>query len=94
MTTMNIKNQRVNVESTEGLEIISLDDEHIEWITRIDMQASPLVRKGLILFLWDNLDVFAWNHENMPGIDPNTIVHQLNVSPSFLPVQQRKRVFA
>ena len=94
MTTMNIKNQRVNVESTEGLEIISLDDEHIEWITRIDMQARPLVQKGLILFLWDNLDVFAWNHENMPGIDPNTIVHQLNVSPSFLPVQQRKRVFA
>ena len=94
MTTMNIKNQRVNVESTEGLEIISLDDEHIEWITRIDMQARPLVRKGLILFLWDNLDVFAWNHENMPRIDPNTIFHQLNVSPSFLPVQQRKRVFA
>ena len=29
----------------------------------------------------------------MPGIDSNTIVHQLNVSPSFPPARQRKRVF-
>ena len=30
----------------------------------------------------------------MLGIDLNTIVHQLNVSPSFPPVRQSKRVFA
>jgi len=40
------------------------------------------------------LDIFAWTYEDMLGIDPNTIVHQLNVSPSFPPVRQRKRVFA
>ena len=37
--------------------------------------------------------MFAWNHEDMPGIDPSTIVHKLNVSPSFPPIQQKKRVF-
>ena len=94
MTIMNIEKQRVNVEPMEGLETISLDDEHVEWITRIGTKVSPSVRKGLILFLQDDLDIFAWTYEDMPGIDPNTIVHQLNVSPSFLPVQQRKRVFA
>ena len=30
----------------------------------------------------------------MPTIDPSIIVHKLNVSPSFSPVQQKKRVFA
>jgi len=29
----------------------------------------------------------------MLGIDPSIIVHKLNVSPSFSPVQQKKRVF-
>ena len=29
----------------------------------------------------------------MLGINPSVMVHKLNVSPSFLPVQQKKRVF-
>ena len=29
----------------------------------------------------------------MPGIDPSVMVHRLNVSPSFSPVRQKKRVF-
>ena len=30
----------------------------------------------------------------MPGIDPSVMVHRLNVSPSFLPIHQKKQVFA
>jgi len=30
----------------------------------------------------------------MPRIDPSIMVHRLNVSPSFLPIRQKKRVFA
>ena len=30
----------------------------------------------------------------MPGINPSIIVHKLNVSPSFSPIRQKKRVFA
>ena len=30
----------------------------------------------------------------MPGIDPSVMVHTLNVSPSFLPIRQKKWVFA
>ena len=30
----------------------------------------------------------------MPGIDPSVMVHRLNVSPSFPPIQQKKRMFA
>ena len=41
-----------------------------------------------------NIDVFAWNHEDMPGIDPGVITHRLNICPSFKPIRQKKRVFA
>ena len=30
----------------------------------------------------------------MPGIDPSIIIHRLNISPSFPPIQQKKQVFA
>ena len=41
-----------------------------------------------------NLDVFAWTHDDMPGIDPATICHKLNVNPSIRPIKQKRRVFA
>ena len=94
LTTMNIEEQRVDVELMEELQDISLDKEHPDRITCIDMHASPLVQNKLILFLKNNLDLYAWSHKDMSRIDPKIMVHQLNVSPSFPPVQQRKRIFA
>ena len=41
-----------------------------------------------------NIDVFAWSHEDMPGIDLSVITHCLNIYPSSMPVRQKKRVFA
>ena len=52
------------------------------------------MRQVLTAFLRANQDVFAWSHEDMSGIDPSIMVHKLNVSSSFLPVRQKKRVFA
>ena len=56
--------------------------------------ASPLIRQDLAAFLRMNQDVFAWSHEDMPGIDPSVIVHRLNVNPVSSPIRQRKRVLA
>ena len=55
--------------------------------------ASPMVREDLASFLRMNQDVFAWSHEDMPGIDPSIIVHRLNVNPDSSPVRQKKQVF-
>ena len=52
------------------------------------------MRARLIQFLKENLDVFAWSHEDMPGIAPEITQHKLNVNPDRKPVQQRRRVFA
>ena len=52
------------------------------------------MRTRLIRFLKENLDVFAWSHEDMPDISPEVIQHKLNVDPERKPVQQRRRTFA
>jgi hypothetical protein len=52
------------------------------------------MKKSLVQFLKNNKDVFAWSHEDMPGISPSIISHKLNVNPSLRPVKQKRRVFA
>ena len=92
--TMCIEEQRALAEPVEELEEVNLDDARPKQTTRIGTLDSWLVRQALITFLRDNQDVFAWSHEDMPRIDPSTIVHKLNASPSFPQIRQKKRVFA
>ena len=83
---MCIEEQRTIAETVEELEEVTLDALRPERTIRIGMLASQPVRQALITFLRENQDVFAWSHEDMPGIDPSIIVHRLNVSPSSSPV--------
>ena len=43
----------------------------------------------MLLFLIQNVDVFAWSPYEVPGVDPEFIVHKLNVDPSF-PLKKQK----
>ena len=92
--TMCIEEQQTTTELVEELEEVTLDDSRPEWMTRMGMLASQSVHQALTTFLRKNQDIFAWIHEDMPGIDPLIIVHRLNVLPSSSPVRQKKRVFA
>ena len=92
--TMNIEEKRVVAEPTEVLEDISLDENNPERCTRVGADLEEKTKKDLIRFLKKSIDVFAWSHEDMPGIDPSVITHHLNVCPSSKPVRQKKRVFA
>ena len=39
----------------------------------------------ILLFLLQNMDVFAWSPYEVLGVDLEFIVHKLNVDPSFPP---------
>ena len=91
---MCIGEQWAVAEPVEELEEVILDNSRPERTTRVGMLASWPICQALMAFLRDNQDVFTWNHEDMPGIDPSIIVHRLNASPSFPPIQQKKQVFA
>ena len=93
LLAMNIEEHRIVTEPVERLKYILLGDSRNDRTTRIGTLTSLIVRQALITFLKDNRDVFAWSHEDMPGIDPLVMVYRLNVSPSFTPICQKKRVF-
>uniref|UniRef100_A0A2N9ICH8 Uncharacterized protein n=1 Tax=Fagus sylvatica TaxID=28930 RepID=A0A2N9ICH8_FAGSY len=92
--TMKIDEGHILVEPTEELEEIVLDDEKPSKTTSIGTKMDRTIREAMISFLKSNLDVFAWTHDDMPGIDPATICHKLNVDPSIRPTKQKRRVFA
>ena len=83
---MNIGETRVMAEPTETLEDISLDEDNPKKSTRIEADLEGKIQKDLIRFLKENIDVFAWSHEDMLGIDPSVITHRLNVHPSSKPM--------
>jgi ribonuclease HI len=58
---------------------------------KIGRELSPGNRTELIDFLVGNVDVFAWDPYEVPGVDPNYIEHRLNTDPHSKPVQQKAR---
>ena len=52
------------------------------------------LRRRLIDLLRSNSDCFAWSHADMPGIDPEIIMHKLQVDPLHQPARQKRRKFA
>ncbi|XP_030941553.1 uncharacterized protein LOC115966460 [Quercus lobata] len=94
LQTMSIEGKRTRAEPVKGLEEILLHDSRPKRSTKISTLASQLVHQALMTFLKENQDVFAWSHKDMPGINPLVMVHKLNVSPSFPPIRQKKRIFA
>ena len=55
-------------EIIENLETIELVEGSPGKTTQIWTNLSPETKEGIVNFLKDNLDVFAWSHEDMPGI--------------------------
>ena len=45
------------------------------------------VRDGLVTFLWQNMEVFAWMYEDMPVTNPEHILHHLNVDLTMKPIK-------
>ena len=48
-------------------------------------------RVQVLLFLIQNIDVFTWNRYEVPGVDPEFIVHKLNVDSLYPPKKQKPR---
>ena len=80
-------------DKVEALETVELVEGKTAKMTRIGMTLSPEMRTRLVHLLKENLDVFAWSHEDMPGISLKVIQHKLSVNPKIKPIQQKRPVF-
>jgi ribonuclease HI len=79
-------------EPVEELEEFEIGDS--KKTIRVGSQLPREQKDMLVEFLRRNADVFAWSHEDMPGVEPSVITHRLNVDPSHRPVKQKRRSFA
>ena len=79
---------------TEDLIPIPLDPEDPTKVTYISASLQGPSKEKLTKFLQKNSDVFAWTMADMPGIDPQLIMHKLNVDPLRKPIKQKKRTLA
>ena len=71
----------------EDLVKVTIGDEP-EKFFQIGSQLPQQERGELIEFLKQNIDVFAWNTYEAPGVDPKFICHHLNVNPLVAPKKQ------
>ncbi|XP_030936074.1 uncharacterized protein LOC115961194 [Quercus lobata] len=76
-------------ETPQEVEIVLGD---LTKVLKIGTALPTLEKEKMISFLRVNQDVFAWKHEDMPGIDRKIIQHRLNVNPECKPVQQKRRI--
>ena len=79
--------EEVKCEDLEEV-VIGGDPEKFFWVV---VQLPLQEKEELIEFLKRNIDVFAWDACNAPGIDPAFICHHLNVNPSITPKKQPPR---
>ena len=71
-------------EKYEDLEKVVIGDTS-EKFFQVGAQLPPQEKEELVEFLKRNIDVFAWDACDAPGIDPAFICHHLNVNPSITP---------
>ena len=64
---------------------------NVDWYFEVRAGVGDQDRVETLLFLIQNVDVFAWRPYEVPEVDPEFIVHKLNVDPSFPPKKQKPR---
>ena len=74
----------------EDLEKVVVGDDS-ERFFQVGAQLPLLEREQLVEFLRKNVDVFAWDAYEAPGVDPNFICHHLNINPSITSKRQPLR---
>ena len=58
---------------------------------QVKAKLPPQEKEELVEFLKRNIDMFAWDACDAPGIDLDFICHHINVNPSITPKMQSPR---
>ena len=84
------------MEEKDPLALDPLEKETLdrpEKFTFVTSLLSNQKREQLRLMLLNNIDIFAWSHSDMVGINPTVATHELNIIPTARLVRQKVRCF-
>ena len=80
------------ISAKEELEVIDLSsDPSVHKPVSISASLSVEEKMHLVELLKEYQDVFAWQYDEIPGIDQKLVAHSLNVEPGTKPVVQPMR---
>ncbi|KAK0580613.1 hypothetical protein LWI29_004142 [Acer saccharum] len=80
-------------EKEEPTESIVLSEAEPEKTVKIGARLTERVKRDVTNLLREYKEIFAWCHEDMPGIDRSVISHNLAVNEKCKPVVQKRRSF-
>ena len=80
-------NESIEEVKCEDLEKVAVHVDP-EKFFQVGSELPPQEKEELIGFLRENVDVFAWDAYEAPGVDHSFICHHLNVNPSVTPKEQ------
>ena len=84
----------IQVMAEEDLEEVDLGSDSQEpRPISISASLTETEKSELILLLKEFKDIFAWDYNEMLGLDPRLVAHTLNVDPEARPVAQPARIF-
>ncbi|XP_058103487.1 uncharacterized protein LOC131247057 [Magnolia sinica] len=75
----------------EDLILIPFDSSYPSRTVQVGSPVTSPLRIKIINLLQQYANVFAWSHEDMPGINPKIIVHRLNVDTDHQPILQKHK---
>ena len=67
---------------------VNLRDEANPKPIFISESLSPFEKEDLIYLIQEYIDVFTWNYEDMPMLDPQIVMHRLNINSDAKLVKQ------
>ncbi|CAJ2641991.1 unnamed protein product, partial [Trifolium pratense] len=82
------------MQAQDPLEEIDIGDGSIKRPTYISANIPKDLRDKLVELLKEFKDCFAWDYNEMPGLDRNLVEHRLPIRPDKKPVKQSPRRFA
>ena len=63
----------------EDLVNLPIDDNEPSKVLKLGKNLSDELREAILAFLKQNLDMCAWTHYDMEGINPEIMCHRLNI---------------
>ena len=80
-------------EPVKELETVNLEQGDSRKIIRIGSKLKEKQKQELVHCMQAKADVFAWTHEDMPGIDHEVACHRLAIKKGAQLVRQKRRCF-
>ena len=84
-------NEKATTGPIEDLVDLPVDSNKPTKVLKLGKNLSDKLREAISTILKENLDLFAWKHSDMEGIDPMVMCHHLNLDSDKNAVRQKRR---